>query len=69
MVHHRNDQCRVTPPSAVEPFKQWGGGRVTVVWMSGGPGGTPYCQARSYHGFQGLDGQVVATVARYVAGH
>jgi len=69
VVHHRNDQCRVTPPSAVEPFKQWGGGRVTVVWMSGGPGGTPYCQARSYHGFQGLDGQVVATVARYVAGH
>jgi len=59
----------VTPPSAVEPFKQWGGGRVTVVWMSGGPGGTPYCQARSFHGFQGLDGQVVATVARYAASH
>jgi hypothetical protein len=69
VVHHRKDQCRVTPPSAVEPFKQWGGGRVTVVWMSGGPGGTPYCQARSYHGFKGLDGQVVATVARYVASH
>jgi hypothetical protein len=69
VVHHRNDECRHTPPSAVEPFKQWGGGRVTVVWMTGGPGGTPYCMARSYHGFQGLDSQVVAAVARYVASH
>lgn len=69
VVHHRSDQCRRTPPSAVEPFKQWGGARVTVVWMTGGPGGTPYCRARSYHGFQGLDGQVVAIVARYVASH
>jgi len=65
IVHHRNDQCRVTPPSAVEPFRQWGGAKVSVVWIDGGPGGTPYCQARSFHGFQGLDGQVVSAVARF----
>src|SRR4029077_2071635 len=33
VVHHRNDQCRGTPPYAVEPFKQWGGSKVTVVWL------------------------------------
>jgi hypothetical protein len=66
VVHHRNDQCRGTPPAAVEPFKQWGGSKVTVVWLEGGPGGEPYCEARSYHGFQGIDGQVVSVVARFV---
>ena len=66
VVHHRQDQCRVTPPGAVEPFRQWGGAKVAVAWLDGGPGGTPYCQARSFHGFQGLDGQVVSTVARFV---
>jgi len=65
VVHHRNDQCRNTPPAAVEPFKQWGGSKVTAVWLEGGPGGEPYCEARSYHGFQGIDGQVVSAVARF----
>jgi hypothetical protein len=65
VVHHRNDQCRGTPPYAVESFKQWGGSKVTVVWLEDGPGGEPVCEARSYHGFQGIDGQVVATVANF----
>ena len=68
IVHHRNDQCRFTPPAGVEPFKQWGSARVSVVWLEGGPGGEPVCEARSYHGFQGIDGQVVAAVARFVNG-
>lgn len=66
VVHHRKDQCRLTSPEGVEPFKQWGGSKVSVVWLDGGPGGTPWCQARSYHGFQGLDGQVVATVSQFI---
>jgi hypothetical protein len=65
IVHHRKDQCRFTQPGFVEPFKQWGGAKVTVTWLDGGPGGTPFCQARSYHGFQGLDGQVVGAVSRF----
>lgn len=68
VIHHRNDQCRFTSPAAVEPFKQWGGGRVAVVWLDGGPGGEPVCEAFSYHGFQGIDGKVVAAVARFVQG-
>lgn len=68
VIHHRNDQCRFTTPAAVEPFKQWGGARVSVVWLEGGPGGEPVCEARSYHGFQGIDGQVVAAVARFANG-
>jgi hypothetical protein len=65
VVHHRKDACRVTPPSAVEPFKAWGGARIRVVWMDGGNDTGNPCQARAYHGFNGLDGRVVSTVAQF----
>ena len=65
IVHHRNDGCRFTPPSGVEPFKAWGGGKVTVVWMQGGIDSGNPCQARGYHGFNGQDGRVVSTIANF----
>ena len=67
IVHHRQDGCRHTPPAAVEPFKAWGGARVRVAWMDGGVNVGDPCQARAYHGFNGLDGKVVATVAQFAA--
>jgi hypothetical protein len=67
IVHHRQDGCRHTPPGAVEPFKAWGGARVRVAWMDGGVNTGDPCQARGYHGFNGLDGRVVATVAQFAA--
>lgn len=66
IVHHKQDGCRVTPPSGVAPFKAWGGAKVTVAWMDGGQNSGNPCQARAYHGFNGLDGQVVSTIARFV---
>jgi hypothetical protein len=65
IVHHKQDGCRFTPPSAVGPFKAWGGAKVSVIWMEGGRDTGDPCQARSYHGFNGLDGRVVASVARF----
>lgn len=65
VVHHRRDGCRLTPPSAVEPFKAWGGARVRVAWFDGGSDQGNPCQARGYHGFAGLDGRVVGTVAAF----
>jgi hypothetical protein len=67
IVHHRQDGCRHTPPGAVEPFKAWGGARVRVAWMDGGANVGDPCQARAYHGFNGLDGKVIATVAQFAA--
>jgi hypothetical protein len=65
VVHHRHDGCAVTPPSAVEPFAAWGGGRVSVVWLDGGPDAGDPCQAAGHHGFAGLDGSVVSIVSRF----
>jgi hypothetical protein len=67
VVHHRQDGCRHTPPGAVEPFKAWAGAKVRVAWMDGGTNEGDPCQARGYHGFNGLDGKVVATVAQFAA--
>jgi hypothetical protein len=68
VVHHRQDGCRVTPPSGVEPFKAWGGARVRVVWMDGGQDRGDPCQAAGHHGFAGLDGRVVGAVAGFAKG-
>lgn len=68
VVHHRHDHCHVTPPGAVEPFKAWGGAKVRVVWMDGGINAGHSCRANAYHGFSGLDGSVVATIARFATG-
>lgn len=67
VVHHRQDGCKHTPPTAVEPFKAWGGAKVTVAWMTGGANSGNPCQAKGYHGFNGLDGAVVSTIAAFAA--
>ena len=66
IVHHRQDGCRVTLPSGVEPFKTWGGAKVKVVWLDGGTFGADLCGNQSHHGFLGQDAQVVSTVAQFV---
>lgn len=65
LVHHRQDACRLTLPQAVEPFKAWGGNKVQVVWLQGGRSTGNNCGAQAYHGFNGIDGQVVSAVAQF----
>ncbi len=67
ILHHRNDGCDVTPPSAVEPFIRWSGGKATVQWIGGsGPGKDP-CGPNTAHGFMGADGQVVGAIVGFIA--
>jgi hypothetical protein len=66
VVEHRHDECRFTPPEAVAPFQQWGGAKVKVVWLDGGLNEGDPCEAMGHHGFNGLDGQVVGIVGRFV---
>jgi hypothetical protein len=65
VIHHRNDGCKVTAPAGVEPFIKWSGGRARVAWLSGGRNEGDPCEARAYHGFNGLDGQVVGLAAGF----
>jgi hypothetical protein len=63
VIHHSQDSCRSTLPAGVEPFIKWSAGRARVRWVSGGVSEGDPCEARAYHGFNGLDGQIVGIAA------
>jgi hypothetical protein len=65
VVQHRQDGCRHTLPQNVGPFQAWGGAKVKVVWLEGGQNVGDPCEAKAYHGFNGLDGQVVSAVVSF----
>lgn len=65
VIHHRSDGCKFTQPAGVEPFIQWSAGRARAVWLSGGISVGNPCQALAYHGFNGLDDQVVNLAAGF----
>ena len=65
VIAHRHDSCRFTLPAGVEPFIRWAGGKASVKWLDGGMDSGDPCQARGYHGFNGLDGEVVSAAAAF----
>jgi hypothetical protein len=65
VIHHRQDGCHWTRPALVEPFVAWTGGRARAVWLTGGVDRGDPCQAAGYHGFSGLDAEVVSQVASF----
>jgi hypothetical protein len=65
VIHHRYDGCNLTRPAGVEPFIKWAGGRAQVSWLLGGVNGGNPCNADAYHGFKGLDDQVVELAASF----
>jgi hypothetical protein len=65
VIQHRNDACKFTQPAGVDPFIAWSAGHARAVWLSGGVSlGNP-CQALAYHGFNGLDDEVVTLAAGF----
>jgi hypothetical protein len=65
VIHHSQDSCRLTLPAGVEPFVKWSAGRARAVWVSGGVNQGDPCEARAYHGFNGLDNQIVGMAAGF----
>jgi pimeloyl-ACP methyl ester carboxylesterase len=69
IVHHRQDACRATPyadmPSLLRDFKQ--APRRELVSFEGGdaPQSGP-CEARSAHGYVGLEAEVIAAIVRWI---
>jgi hypothetical protein len=67
IVHNRFDQCHVSLPAGVDPFIAWAGGKARVTWLQGGVTQGDACEAMAYHGFNGIDGQMVSAVAGFAA--
>jgi hypothetical protein len=71
LMYHQNDACSVTPPDKVLPFKALltKAASVDVTMLSGGRTQGDPCEAMSYHGYLGIDGEVVKTVAAWLNSH
>ena len=71
VMWHVDDQCLVTPPTAVPPFKTWWESGTTLLlarkrFSGGAPPQSGPCEAKSPHGFWGLDQQVVDVAAGWI---
>ena len=71
VMWHVADECPVTPPSAVPPFRTWweSGTERRLVRRSFTGGVAPQsgpCEAKSPHGFWGLDQQVVDAATAWI---
>jgi len=68
LVGHELDQCRFSPVSDAVAFRTLltGAPRVDVKTLSGGISEGPPCEARAYHGFNGIDQEVVDLVTAWL---
>jgi pimeloyl-ACP methyl ester carboxylesterase len=68
IVHHLRDECAYTPAADVEPFAKLltGSPRVEIRMLEGGFTRGDPCEAQSYHGFLGIDAEVVRVVTGWL---
>lgn len=68
VVHHRDDGCRVTPFAGAEKIKaalKNAKASELMVFEGGGNESAP-CQAKSHHGYLGIEGRVVGAIAAWI---
>jgi predicted esterase len=62
-IHHKEDKCKATIPKVIKNIKSkaYNSSRVETKLFSGGdePISKNPCQARTYHGYLGIEGEVV----------
>ena len=69
LVYHREDGCAYTPASSAAKAKRLltGAKKVDIVLLQGGSaGGGDPCEARSHHGFEGQDDEVVRILTTWL---
>lgn len=67
-MHHKRDACALTAPREVAGFKERlnRAKRAEVMWFDGGYSRGNVCQARAYHGFNGIEDRVVAGISGWI---
>jgi len=64
-VHHADDPCRATPYASAREFARRSNAPLLTV-KGGGPGQGPACEARTSHGFIGVESQTVQAMRTWV---
>jgi hypothetical protein len=67
VVHHENDPCPICAPSLLRELKLPPSGR--IVMARGGISTGEACEAFSHHGYNGIEGAVVADISAFITGH
>ena len=68
VLHHRGDQCVLTPPEAVPEFIRWSRGRARVAWITGGGGFGPPCRPNTPHTFEGRTQAAAGAIVQFARG-
>jgi len=69
IVAHRGDACEVSPPSGAPKLKARlsKAGKVAVVLLDGGkPPASVACEAKSQHGYYGIEARAVGTITDFI---
>ena len=72
LVHNKSDRCPATPFSQAEGYvKRMANAKPgeLIAFEGGGPVHGPFCQPFDYHGFPGLEPQVVTSIAQWIKAH
>ena len=68
VVHHEQDECRVTPFGEVQTLmaKLGNSPRKELLTFKGGQSTGDLCEAFAYHGYNGIEAEVVQKIAAWV---
>ena len=69
IISHKKDGCDITPAADGEKLRKrlTNASKVEIALLDGGdPPQSDPCEAKSQHGFLGIEGQVVAAIAKFV---
>jgi len=72
IASHKKDECRVTPPSGAKKIKSKlkNAPVVEIKYYTGGkPPLSKPCEAKSEHGFYGIEEAVVGDIVQFIKGH
>lgn len=69
-IHHKDDKCKTTKPKVVKAIrsKSYGSSNVRIKMFSGGdePINKNPCKAKTYHGFLGIESEVVRSITGFI---
>jgi hypothetical protein len=68
ITHHKDDECHVTTPDAAKDIAKGlkKSPKVEVLWFTGGRSPGDECGAKAYHGYLGIEEEVVGKIAGFI---
>jgi len=70
-IHHQQDECKTTKPRVLKDIKRkaYNSSRLQTKLFSGGdePISSNPCQARTYHGYLGIENDVVSYIDSFIS--